>query len=84
MLKLNIGMRCLTKRGLGVVMAITPYQAQVRLDEGDDAPWLPHAQLEEAPPTEENEEPTVLEMLDSACAIIEIVRARIAAGERVV
>ena len=79
--KLTIGMRCLTKRGPGVVTALTPYQAQVRLEESDDAPWLPHSQLEEAPPVEEQEEPTVLEMLDSACALIEIVRARLAAGE---
>jgi hypothetical protein len=82
--ELIIGQRYLTKRGLGTLMALTPYQAQVRLDEGDDVVWLQRAELSEAPPSDDEQEPTILELLDSACSLIEVARAKLAAGERVV
>jgi hypothetical protein len=81
MLELIIGTRYATERGLCTLLDLTPYQAQVQIDGDDHAVWLTRANLTEAPPVDDEAEPTISDLLDQACACIEAARAKLASGE---
>lgn len=40
-----VGKRYRTKYGIGICTEITPYQAQLTPDVGDDPVWLPHSMM---------------------------------------
>lgn len=74
----TIGAMVETSRGRALLLALTPIQARVQPANGDDPYWTLRSGLTVIDQVEEEHEPTVLELLDSAQTCIEFARAQLA------
>lgn len=81
MTDLFIGARCMTPIGPCTVLALTPYQARVQYDSGDDPTWTLRTNLGELIEEEDEREPSVAELLDSCAALLEMARVRMRRDE---
>jgi hypothetical protein len=79
---LIIGQRYQAPGGCVTLLELTDYQARVQPEDGDDPTWIQRASLTEAPPMEEQAEVTIAELLDQMAELLDVARAKYAAGER--
>jgi hypothetical protein len=76
-----VGQTYQTSGGPVVLLALTPYQAQVQPANGDDPLWIQRSALGDHV-VDQSEDPSIEDLIHAAMQLLEVARARLALGEK--